>query len=144
LFFGFVMNELMPQQWFGMSNMNHALHNHEEMVTGWMQVVSSIVLILLIINAFRLRYWPIAKKSNHNTLTLNKGMETKTVAVLGMTCNHCKMNVENNLRKLPGIKDITVDLQSEQAVITADKVNLELIKSTVEGLGYKYGGEKQL
>ncbi|HEY4788543.1 MAG TPA: permease, partial [Bacteroidales bacterium] len=102
LFFGFVMNELMPQQWFGMSNMNHALHNHEEMVTGWMQVVSSIVLILLIINAFRLRYWPIAKKSNHNTLTLNKGMETKTVAVLGMTCNHCKMNVENNLRKLPG------------------------------------------
>lgn len=69
-------------------------------------------------------------------------METKTVAVLGMTCNHCKATVENNLRNIPGIKEITVDLQKEQAIISADKINLDLVKSTVEGLGYKYGGEK--
>jgi uncharacterized protein len=141
LFFGFIINEVMPQLWFGMSNMNHTLHNHEDMMPMWLMQSSSIVLTLLIINTFRLRYWPSKKTSDTKTITLSD-METKTVTVLGMTCNHCKANVENNLRKLPGIKDITVDLQKEQATITADKVNLELIRSTVEGLGYKYGGEK--
>jgi uncharacterized membrane protein YraQ (UPF0718 family)/copper chaperone CopZ len=141
LFFGFIMNEVMPQQWFGMGNMNHAAHNHQDMMPKWLMVTSSIALTLAIINAFRLKYWPSHKTSENMTSTLNN-METKTVAVLGMTCNHCKMNVENNLRKLPGIKDITVDLQHGQAIIIADKINLDLVKSTVEGLGYKYGGEK--
>jgi len=141
LFFGFIINEVLPQLWFGMSGMNHSLHNHQDMMPMWIMQSSSIILTLLIINTFRLRYWPSKKTSDNNTIILND-METKTVAVLGMTCNHCKANVENNLLALPGIKDITVDLQKEQAIITADKVNLELIRSTVEGLGYKYGGEK--
>lgn len=142
LFFGLIINEVMPQQWFGMGNMNHAAHNHQDMMPQWLMITSSISLTLLIINTFILRYWPARKTSERTTSTLDNTMETKTVAVLGMTCNHCKMNVETNLRKLPGIKDITVDLQHGQAVIVADKINLELVKSTVEGLGYKYGGEK--
>ena len=141
LFFGFIINEVLPQLWFGMSTMNHAAHNHEEMVPKWLMISSSLIFSLLILNTLRLRYWP-SKKTSNNTTALDNTMETKTVTVLGMTCNHCKANVENNLRNLPGIKDITVDLQKEQAIIVADNINLELIKSTVEGLGYKYGGEK--
>jgi copper chaperone CopZ len=121
--------------------MNHATHNHQEMMPWWLGISSSIALSLLIINTFRIRYWPIHKTAE-NTIISDNTMETRTVSVLGMTCNHCKANVETNLRKLPGIKDITVDLQKEQAVIVADNINLELVKSTVEGLGYKYGGEK--
>ena len=143
MFFGILVNEFVPRQWLlGFMDMNHAHHNHQEMLPMWLQITSSLALVLLIINAFRLKYWPSNKTSSNFTSTLDNTMETKTVAVLGMTCNHCKMNVENNLRKIPGIKDIAVDLQKEQAVITADKINLELVKSTVEGLGYKYGGEK--
>jgi len=141
LFFGVLMNEFLPQAWFAMSHMNHAGHNHEDMTPQWLQITSSIALVLLILNVFRLRYWPTNKTSSTSIETSND-METKTVTVLGMTCNHCKLNVETNLRKLPGIMDITVDLQKEQAIIIADKINLELVKSTVEGLGYKYGGEK--
>lgn len=139
---GILINEFMPRQWLlGFMDMNHAHHNHEEMIPLWLQITFSVSLVLLIANAFRLKYWP-SKQTSENTITVADNMETKTVSVLGMTCNHCKANVENNLRKLPGIKDITVDLQKEQAVIVADKVNLDLVKSTVEGLGYKYGGEK--
>lgn len=138
--FGIIINELLPQGWFAMGHMNHAAHQHNEMLPYWVQITSSVALALLILNAFRLRYWP-AKNSSNFTITADD-LEIKTVTVLGMNCNHCKAKVEDNLRKLPGIKDITVDLQREQAIITAKKVNLELIKTTVEGLGYKYGGEK--
>jgi uncharacterized membrane protein YraQ (UPF0718 family)/copper chaperone CopZ len=140
ILFGIVINEFLPQSWFAMSHMDHTSHHHEEMLPGWIQITSSIALLLLILNALRLRYWP-AKENPNSTVTSGE-MEVKTVAVLGMNCNHCRAKVEDNLRKLPGIKDITVDLQREQATITASKVNLELIKITLEGLGYKYGGEK--
>ncbi|MFZ4464167.1 MAG: heavy-metal-associated domain-containing protein, partial [Bacteroidales bacterium] len=29
-----------------------------------------------------------------------------TIKISGMTCNHCKANVENNLKKLPGIESV--------------------------------------
>lgn len=140
LIFGFIINAL-PFDWFGMTHMDHTAHNHKEMLPDWLMTASSITLFILILNTFRLRYWP-SKQTSEHTINVADDMETKTVSVLGMTCNHCKANVENNLRQLPGIKDITVDLQKGQAVIVADKVNLDLVKSTVEGLGYKYGGEK--
>jgi uncharacterized membrane protein YraQ (UPF0718 family)/copper chaperone CopZ len=140
ILFGIVINEILPHSWFAMEHMDHTSHHHEDMLPGWIQITSSIALTLLILNAFRLRYWP--SRSKLQSTATPGAMEVKTVAVLGMNCNHCRAKVEDNLRKLPGIKDITVDLQREQAIITAPKVNLELIKATIEGLGYKYGGEK--
>lgn len=143
LLFGFLLNEVLPQFWFSMSHMDHTTHNHQEMMPDWLMTTSSITLAFLILNTWRLRYWP-SSKATASTIAADNTMETRTVTVHGMTCNHCKANVENNLRKLPGIKDITVDLQKEQAIITAERLDLELIKSTVEDLGYKYGGEKHL
>jgi copper chaperone CopZ len=68
-------------------------------------------------------------------------METKTVIVQGMSCNHCKANVEKGIRSIPGIIDVDVDLQQEKVIISADNLDLTLIKTTVEGLGYSYKGE---
>jgi uncharacterized protein len=65
-------------------------------------------------------------------------MEIKTIKVLGMTCNHCKAAVENGIKKLPGIKEVEVNLQMSQVSISADKIDLSLIKSTVEDLGYTF------
>jgi copper chaperone CopZ len=65
-------------------------------------------------------------------------MEIKTIKVLGMTCNHCKAAVETGIKNLPGIKEVEVNLQMGQVSISADKLDLPLIKSTVEELGYKF------
>jgi copper chaperone CopZ len=37
---------------------------------------------------------------------------------------------------LPGIKEVTVNLQQESVTIAADHLDLGQVKSTVEGLGY--------
>ncbi len=55
-----------------------------------------------------------------------------------MTCNHCKTNVENNLKKLPGIKSVIVNLAEQNAQIEGDNIDSELIKQTVEDLGYQF------
>ncbi len=60
-----------------------------------------------------------------------------TIKISGMTCNHCKANVENNLKKLPGIESVVVDLNAQNAQIQGDNIDYELIKQTLEDIGYQ-------
>ncbi len=53
-----------------------------------------------------------------------------------MTCNHCKANVENNLKKLPGIESVVVDLNAQNAQIQGDNIDFELIKQSLEDIVY--------
>ncbi len=140
---GIIVNEFLPREWF-MSNLHlHQGHNHNELIPIWLQVFSSITLVALILNAFRLQYWGSTKDVAKEQSLKNEGMETGVFTVSGMTCNHCKTNVETNLLKLPGIKDVAVNLQQQSVTITADKIDLNEIKNTVEGLGYTFSGKKQ-
>ncbi len=40
-----------------------------------------------------------------------------TYQISGMTCNGCRSSVEEKLRKVDGIKNLTVDLEKEEAII---------------------------
>ena len=64
-----------------------------------------------------------------------------TVKVEGMTCNHCKMNVENKIISIAGVKEVKVDLASAMVQIVGEQVDLDKVKSGVESIGYKYGGQ---
>jgi copper chaperone CopZ len=39
-------------------------------------------------------------------------MQTKTYTVTGMTCAHCVNSVESEIRQLPGVTDVQVELAS--------------------------------
>lgn len=139
---GIIVNEFLPREWF-LSGMNHGLvHNHEEMLPAWLQVSSSIILALLIINVFLLKYWKGKKGTVPTAMYTGTGLQTTTIEVKGMNCNKCKANVERNLSGLPGIKLVEVNLEKELVTISSENINLERIKDTVEGLGYTYGGPK--
>jgi Cu+-exporting ATPase len=45
---------------------------------------------------------------------------TATLAVEGMTCASCAMRVERGLRKVPGVREATVNLATERATVTYD------------------------
>lgn len=64
--------------------------------------------------------------------------QIKTIKISGMSCNHCKANVEKNLMKLPGIDSVVVDLNAQNAQIQGDTIDIELIKQTLEDIGYQY------
>jgi copper chaperone CopZ len=77
-----------------------------------------------------------------STLIKNKEvMNEIKIFVRGMNCNHCKMNVENNLNQLEGINKTIADVGSETVIILGDQVDLTKVKETVEEIGYKFGGE---
>ena len=63
------------------------------------------------------------------------------VKVTGMNCNHCKINVENNLRKISGIDIAIADVVNGEVTLKGEDINLDSVKSTVENIGYIYGGK---
>ena len=63
------------------------------------------------------------------------------IFVRGMNCNHCKMTVESQLKKLEGIDDSIADVDNEMVILTGDHIDLDKVKEAVESVGYKYDGK---
>ena len=72
--------------------------------------------------------------------TLNTS-EVLVVKVNGMTCNHCKMNVEKGIATVPGVEKVEVDLQAKTASITGKNISIDDVKTVVESRGYEWGGK---
>src|SRR5215470_5512869 len=71
-----------------------------------------------------------------------KTPETESHLVLdleGMTCASCAMRIEKGLRRVPGVKDVSVNLATEQAAVTYNPVQtgVEHMLQKVEAVGYK-------
>ena len=66
--------------------------------------------------------------------------ENRTVLALeGMTCASCAMRIEKGLKKVPGVKDASVNFATEQATVTYDpaQTGLEQMVQKVDSVGYK-------
>ncbi len=135
LIFGLIIDYLLPASWFELINMSHLVHKHDTL-PNWLKLGSGILLIILIINGYLQKY--IKTLKIRNTVIEHDNMGTKRVKVEGMTCNHCKANVENNLVKLDFLRKVTADLSTGIVELEGDDINLDKVKDTVIGLGYKY------
>lgn len=133
LLFGLAIDYVLPSHWFTLLANEHAGHHHDGGILWW-QMASALILAGLIIHAYfrKLnRRIPEEKQiQNQNT------MSTQIIRVEGMTCNHCKMNVENNLKKLDFIDNAVANLSEQSVSISGDHLDLEKVKATVEALGY--------
>src|SRR5437763_15027180 len=68
------------------------------------------------------------------------GQESHTVLALeGMTCASCAMRIEKGLKKLPGVKDASVNLATERASVTYDptQTGLKQMVQKVDAVGYR-------
>lgn len=133
LIFGLVIDYLLPISWFTVMANEHLGHDHGSGLLWW-QLASAIVLSLLILNGYLQKY--IKNKSIKQQTQIFKGMVVETIKVEGMTCNHCKMNVENNLKKLDFLDDVQVSLEEKSVLLKGENIDLEKVKTTVESLGY--------
>jgi copper chaperone len=66
--------------------------------------------------------------------------ERTTYSVTGMTCGHCVNAVTEELMNVPGVTEVRVDLVvgagSPVHVVSADKLDIELVRAAVDEAGY--------
>ena len=64
-------------------------------------------------------------------------MSTSTYTVTGMTCGHCVASVTEEVREIPGVEDVTVELDSGTVTVTsAEPVDEASVRAAVEEAGY--------
>jgi len=69
--------------------------------------------------------------------------EERVIAIGGMHCATCAINIEETLKEIPGIKVASVSYASEKATVRFDpaKAGTDAMKKAIEELGYRYLGE---
>jgi len=141
---GLVIDNFLPREWFTGFITSTMMHSHEHhILPHWLMFASSVILLVLLFNGLYLRYFKkyfIKTDIQHENANKQTDME-KTIIVKGMDCNHCKMNIEKNIKGLDGIEFVEVDLATAKVRLSGNNIDLENIKKTVEGLGYEYSGE---
>src|SRR6266699_532076 len=67
------------------------------------------------------------------------GESRAMLALEGMTCASCAMRIEKGLRKVPGVKEASVNLATEQAAVLYDpaQADVQQMVRSVEAVGYK-------
>ena len=75
-----------------------------------------------------------------NNIEINKEEKLrmeKLVSIEGMSCNHCKMNVEKALKEIDGVEEVNVSLEEKNAIIKLNKeVSDSEIKNAIQEAGY--------
>ena len=65
-------------------------------------------------------------------------MAEKTYTVTGMTCDHCVRSVTEEVEKLPGVRDVRVDLASGQLTVSSESdLDDAAVAAAVDEAGYE-------
>jgi uncharacterized membrane protein YraQ (UPF0718 family)/copper chaperone CopZ len=131
IFFGMLTNLLIPSDWILSKVMHiHGDGSEHEMLPEWLQLGSALLLLVSMTGGYFYQ-----KYSKQLKLKKTEGI---TVNVEGMTCSHCESNVKQNLEAIRGINNVVADNGSNTVKISGTEIDLQKIKKTVNGLGYKF------
>ncbi|WP_433796470.1 heavy-metal-associated domain-containing protein [Actinoplanes sp. CA-252034] len=66
-------------------------------------------------------------------------MTTQSIyTVTGMTCSHCVNSVDTEVRRLPGVTDVQVDLPSGAVTVTSDQpLDETAVAAAIDEAGYE-------
>jgi copper chaperone CopZ len=70
------------------------------------------------------------------------GMSVRSeYTVVGMTCEHCVAAVTGELTRLPGVRDVEVELETGRVVVASDALlPLDEVRAAVDEAGYELAG----
>lgn len=67
---------------------------------------------------------------------------TQNYSVSGMTCGHCALFVTAEVRAIPGVAQVAVDIATGQVSVTSDvPVGVDQIREAVQEAGYELAAQ---
>lgn len=158
--FGLAIDHLLPRAWFTDPLVQmQGCHEHG---LSLLSIGCSMLFFLLLLNALVQRYRrPHAcgcgcsearsaspGSSVHTSccsgqdLSLDPASQVWHTQVKGMSCNHCKNNVEKAIRSIAGVEDVEVDLGSGAVAIYGVFDAAEVVKA-VTSLGFEMDDDRR-
>ena len=63
--------------------------------------------------------------------------ETRTYTVQGMTCDHCRRSVSEEVSEVDGVEEVSIDLPTGRLEVRGDKFSDDAVAAAVEEAGYE-------
>lgn len=123
--FGAIIDYLLPADWFAVHDGHVAACCHATADIPMWKSLCAYILLALLAAAF------IRNHKHSKTTVMGKSFKIK-----GMSCSHCKANVEKAIAAVEGVTSVTVDLQSGTADVQGD-VAPEAVVAAVTAAGYE-------
>lgn len=136
--FGLGIDWLFPREWF--TSHLEAMHSCCHESPSWFNIGCTLLLIVLLLNALYRRYFQ--KKSDcgcecgHSAHEEQAPTRPTVWRIKGMSCNHCRTNVERAITAVPGVEKVEVELSTGKAVVWGD-CDAEEIRKAVEAIGFE-------
>ncbi|MCR5361351.1 MAG: SO_0444 family Cu/Zn efflux transporter [Bacteroidales bacterium] len=133
--FGLAIDHLLPREWFTSALVADADCCHEE--TSWFTWLCTGVLAALLANALifhRHSHHHHHEHQHQNQTAMNQN--EMQFHIVGMNCNHCRMNAEKAIASVPGVESVSVDLDSREARVTGS-ASMADIRKAVESIGFE-------
>jgi copper chaperone len=67
---------------------------------------------------------------------MNMSAYERTYIVAGMTCDHCKTAVTDEVESVAGVDRVDVDLETKQVVVRGEDVTDEDVRAAIREAGY--------
>lgn len=119
----------------------HIMQHHHEDTSLFMNFFTIAFFVILILSVYRKVVPVFIKKEKSKTCSCaqeGNESETKTLGIIGMTCNHCVNYVTDAIKTVQGVESVRVSLQHKNAEISGD-FSIETVKKSVEDAGYLVG-----
>ena len=142
LIFGFLIDSFLPASWFVPADIMH-IHEHHSPFFHILSITSSVILAGLLLSSY-IRKILNRKKgkvcSMEESCSECSKINSVTITIEGMTCNHCVASIKSAISEIEGIKEVDVNLQTKTATVKGINIQLPEIKKAVESKGYKVVG----
>jgi len=116
------------------SEIGSHIHNHDHwMMPVWLQIVSSVLLLIILANSLLRLYFPTMFMGNE---IVESNEADLVVSVGGMTCNHCVNSVSNAISEVTNVEDVDVDLGSGETKINGNNINIDEVVKAITSSGY--------
>lgn len=141
-FFGTLVNEFMPREWFlDPIAVVHASGHAHGILPVWLKASSAVLLAGLIAHALYHKYLAhLFSKPEATKFKIHPTMQNIEFKVKGMTCNHCEATVANNVMAMEGIDHAEANLATGRLSVRGENIDPGKIREKVESLGYKFEG----
>jgi len=99
------------------------------MIPSQIEIVSAIILLAILANAFRLSHFSVSKQID--------SLNNTSLVINGMTCNHCVDSVTKTLNKIKEVTVKNINLNSGRIDFIDNGTNIREVHKAIEDLGYK-------
>ncbi len=146
--FGLCIDYLLPADWFRVSSgICESCHHGVVAISATDWIFTGLFLVLLanafirqVMHSHHVHHHHGTKENKNESKDMEKNKTTesptKVFKIDGMSCNHCKMSVENAIATVEGVESIEVDLPGGKAYVKGT-FTTDAVEKVVESIGFK-------